>query len=83
MKIGFQQVSEIMPFTGDNGTGDLVDAIPAPYQKVTIFSVGVANGGKEPAAAQELVIFLTAKENYPRLINQGLVPAAVATGKAN
>ncbi|MDD3344345.1 MAG: substrate-binding domain-containing protein [Sulfurospirillaceae bacterium] len=82
LEIGFQQVSEIVPFTSDsNGTVDLVGPIPAPYQKVTIFSIGVANGGKEPVAAQELVKFLTDKENYPLLMNQGLVPAAIATGK--
>lgn len=82
VEIGFQQVSEIMPFADDKGTVDFVDTIPAPYQKVTIFSVGVAKGGKEPAAAQELVKFLTSKENYPLLIQQGLVPAAIATGAA-
>lgn len=76
LEIGFQQVSEIVPFAGENGSVDLVGPIPAPYQKVTIFSVGVAKGSKEPAAAQELVTFLTSKENYARLIAQGLVPAA-------
>lgn len=78
LEIGFQQVSEIVPFTGENGSVDLVGPIPSPYQKVTIFSVGVAKGSKEPAAAQELVTFLIAKENYPRLEAQGLIPAAIA-----
>ncbi|DAB36201.1 MAG TPA: PROX protein, partial [Sulfurospirillum cavolei] len=40
------------------------------------FSIGVAKGSKEPSAAQELVGFLTSEENYPRLVAQGLVPAA-------
>lgn len=83
LEIGFQQVSEIVPFTDEKGGVDLVGPIPAPYQKVTIFSIGVAKGSKEPKAAQELVQFLTSKENYPRLINQGLIPSAVATGKAH
>lgn len=82
LEIGFQQISEIMPFTGKDGTVDLVGPIPAPYQKVTIFSAGVAKGSKEPAAAQELIKFLTAKENYPLLIKQGLEPAAMATAQA-
>ena len=82
LEIGFQQVSEIVPFTGEKGSVDLVGPIPAPYQKVTIFSIGVAKGSKEPAAAQELVKFLIAKENYPRLTEQGLIPAAIATEKA-
>ncbi|NCB53603.1 MAG: ABC transporter substrate-binding protein [Epsilonproteobacteria bacterium] len=76
LEIGFQQVSEIVPFTGENGSVDLVGPIPAPYQKVTVFSIGVAKGSKEPSAAQELVGFLTSEENYPRLVAQGLVPAA-------
>jgi len=82
LEIGFQQVSEIVPFTGEKGSVDLVGPIPAPYQKVTIFSIGVAKGSKEPAAAQELVKFLTSKENYPRLTEQGLIPAVIATDKA-
>lgn len=81
LEIGFQQVSEIVPFTKEKGGVDLVGPIPAPYQKVTIFSIGVANGSKEPQAAQELVKFLTSKENYPRLTEQGLIPAAIATEK--
>lgn len=76
LEIGFQQVSEIIPFTGENGGVDLVGPIPAPYQKVTIFSIGVAKGSKEPVAAQELVTFLTSKDNYARLVAQGLIPAA-------
>lgn len=82
LEIGFQQVSEITPFTGEKGSVDLVGPIPAPYQKVTIFSVGVANGSKEPQAARELVEFLTSKENYSRLMEQGLVPAAMAVETA-
>ncbi len=76
LEIGFQQVSEIIPFTGENGSVDLVGPIPAPYQKVTVFSIGVAKGSKEPVVAQELVGFLTSKDNYARLIAQGLIPAA-------
>ncbi|SFM97384.1 molybdate transport system substrate-binding protein [Formivibrio citricus] len=79
LEIGFQQISEIVPFAGKNGTVDLVGPIPAPYQKVTIFSAGVAKGSKEPAAAQELVKFLTSKEIYPLIIEEGLQPAALAT----
>ena len=82
LEIGFQQVSEIVPFSDENGSVDLVGPIPAPYQKVTIFSVGVAKGSKEPAAAQELIKFLTSKENFPRLTAQGLIPAAIAQDAA-
>lgn len=32
--IGFQQISEIKPFTGKYGQVELVGPIPAPYQKL-------------------------------------------------
>ena len=74
LAIGFQQVSELLPIPGV----DFVGPIPAPYQKVTIFSVGVAKGSKEPEAGQALVKFLTSKAAYPIIEKQGLEPAAVA-----
>ena len=39
--IGFQQISEIKPFTGKYGQVELVGPIPAPYQKVTVFAAGI------------------------------------------
>ena len=75
LEIGFQQVSELLPIAGV----DFVGTIPAPYQKVTIFSAGVAKGSKEPEAGQALIKFLTSKSVYPIIEKQGLEPAAVAT----
>lgn len=83
LEIGFQQVSEIVPFTGDKGEVDLVGPIPAPYQKITIFSAGVAKGSKEPVAAQELVKFLTSKEVFPIIIKEGMQPAALVNDVNN
>ena len=78
-EIGFQQVSELLPIPGV----DFVGVIPAPYQKVTIFSAGVAKGSKETEAGQQLIKFLTSKSVYPMIEKNGLEPAAlaVAAGK--
>ena len=78
VEIGFQQVSELLPIPGVDFVGD----IPPPYQKVTTFSVGQAQSGKSPAAAQALVRFLTSPEAYPLIEQQGLEPAARAAPKA-
>jgi len=75
LEIGFQQVSELLPIPGV----DFVGVIPAPYQKVTIFSVGVAKSSKEPEAGQALIKFLTSKSAYPIIEKLGMEPAAVAT----
>ncbi len=74
LEIGFQQVSELLPIPGV----DFVGPIPAPYQKVTIFSAGVAKGSREPEAGQALIKFLTSKSAYPIIERQGLEPAALA-----
>ena len=74
LEIGFQQVSELLPIPGV----DFVGAIPEPYQKVTIFSAGVAKGSKEPEAGQALIKFLTSQSAYPIIEKQGLEPAALA-----
>lgn len=74
LEIGFQQVSELLPIPGV----DFVGAIPEPYQKVTVFSVGVAKGSKEQEPGQALVKFLTSPSAYPIIEKQGLEPAALA-----
>lgn len=74
LEIGFQQVSELLPIPGV----EFVGPIPAPYQKVTIFSAGVAKGSKQPEAGQALIKFLTSPSAYPLITKQGLEPAALA-----
>ncbi len=74
LEIGFQQVSELLPIPGV----DFVGVIPEPYQKVTIFSAGVAKGSKEPEVGQALIKFLTSKSAYPIIEKQGLEPATLA-----
>lgn len=73
LELGFQQVSELLPIPGV----DFVGVIPAPYQKVTIFSAGVAKGSKEAEAGQALIKFLTSPAAYPIIEKQGLEPAAL------
>jgi molybdate transport system substrate-binding protein len=67
-------VSELLTIAGV----DFVGTIPEPYQKVTIFSVGVAKASKESAAAQQLIKLLTSPAAYPIIKKQGLEPAALA-----
>lgn len=74
LDIGFQQVSELLPIPGV----DFVGSIPPPYQKITIFSAGVAKGSKETEAGQALIKFLISASAYPMIISQGLEPAALA-----
>ena len=74
VEIGFQQVSELLPIPGV----DFIGPIPPQYQKITIFSAGVAKGSKETEAGQALIKFLTSASVYPAIISQGLEPAALA-----
>lgn len=78
VEIGFQQVSELVAIPGVTYVG----LIPAPYQKVTIFSVGVAEGSRQPEAGKALVRFLTAPAQFPAIQKQGLEPAALAVASA-
>jgi molybdate transport system substrate-binding protein len=54
-EIGFQQVSELMPVPGI----DYVGPLPAPLQRVTVFSAGVGAAGKSPALARRYIEFLS------------------------
>ena len=78
LEVGFQQVSELLSIPGV----DFVGPIPAPYQKVTIFSVGVARDSKQPEAGQQLIKFLTSGSAFPIIEKQGLEPAALAAKSA-
>ena len=75
LEIGFQQVSELLPIPGV----DYVGPIPAPYQKVTIFSAGVARDSAQQAAGQALIAYLTSPAAFPIITQQGLEPAALAS----
>jgi molybdate transport system substrate-binding protein len=74
VEVGFQQVSELLPIPGVDFAGE----IPAPYQKVTVFSVGLAAATQQPEVARQLVDFLKSPSLYPALKKQGLEPATLA-----
>lgn len=70
--IGFQQISEIKPFTGQYGQVDLVGPIPAPYQKVTVFSAGIGKNSEHAKAAKELIQFVKSPQATQMIEEQGL-----------
>jgi molybdate transport system substrate-binding protein len=70
-EIGFQQMSELLPVPGI----DILGPLPADIQKITIFSAGMQASAKEPAAARELLKFITAPAAVPALKKWGMEPA--------
>jgi molybdate transport system substrate-binding protein len=70
-EIGFQQMSELLPVAGI----DLVGALPADVQQITVFSAGLHVGAKAPNAARALVKFLTASAAVPVIRKKGMEPA--------
>lgn len=70
LELGLQQVSELISVPGV----DFVGVIPEPYQKVTVFSVGIAKKTSDRLAAEELVKFLSSPEAAVIIKKQGLEP---------
>lgn len=70
--IGFQQISEIKPFTGKDGQVELVGPIPAPYQKVTVFSAGIGKGSEHEKLAKTLIQFIKSPQTTQLIEDQGL-----------
>jgi molybdate transport system substrate-binding protein len=74
-EIGFQQISELLPVPG----AEVVGALPAELQKVTVFSAGIASGAKEPEAGRALIRFLSSSAAAPAIEKSGLESAADAS----
>jgi molybdate transport system substrate-binding protein len=70
-EIGLQQVSEILPVAGI----ELVAAIPAEIQYVTIYAAGVVAGSKEIDASRRLIAFLASANAMPAIKKSGMEPA--------
>jgi molybdate transport system substrate-binding protein len=70
--IGFQQISEIKPFTGKDGQVELVGPIPAPYQKVTVFSAGIGKDSAHEKLANALIQFIKSPQTTQLIEDQGL-----------
>jgi molybdate transport system substrate-binding protein len=69
-EIGFQQVSEILPVAGI----ELLGPLPAAIQRITVFSIGLHVGARQPDAAKALVKFLTSPAAVPIIRKKGMEP---------
>jgi molybdate transport system substrate-binding protein len=77
MEIGFQQISELLPVKGIR----IVGPIPAPAQRVTFFSAGIAMHTKEGAAARRLIEYLASPKAWDEIRRSGLEPASDRRGQ--
>lgn len=71
-EIGFQQVSELLPIPGT----EFVGTLPAPYQQVTIFSVGIATNARHIDEARQLIAYLRSSAAFAAIRKWGMEPAA-------
>jgi molybdate transport system substrate-binding protein len=71
-EFGFQQMSELLPIPGI----DIVGPIPAPWQRITVFSAGVAAKAKHPEEAKALIAYLSSEQAWPAIRKAGVEPAA-------
>jgi molybdate transport system substrate-binding protein len=69
-KLGFQQISELLPVPGI----DFIGPLPEEIQEVTVFSAGIAAAAKEPDAAEAFIKFLSAPESAPLIKRTGMDP---------
>ena len=73
-EIGFQQVSELLPFK----ELEFVGPLPEEVQQRVFFSAGVAEGAADTAVASHLIRFLAAPAAAPIVRSTGMEPAAAA-----
>lgn len=73
-EIGFQQVSELLPFK----ELQFVGALPDEVQQRVFFSAGVATGSPDPEAARHLIRFLAAPAAAAIVRSTGMEPATRA-----
>ena len=69
-QLGFQQISELLPIPGIT----LVGPIPPPVQRVTVFAAGLTVTSGAPAAARQLVAYLSSKAAASTIRRSGLDP---------
>jgi molybdate transport system substrate-binding protein len=68
-EIGIQQISELLPVAGI----DIVGPLPAPLQKITVFSASILAGAQDRTAAKALIDFVAA-DSRSLLVAKGLEP---------
>ncbi|MFZ4285320.1 substrate-binding domain-containing protein [Variovorax sp. HJSM1_2] len=73
-EIGFQQVSELLPFKNL----DFVGPLPQEVQQTIFFSAGVMVGAKQPEAARHLIRYLASPAAAATVRRTGMDPVAVA-----
>jgi len=71
-EIGFQQVSELLPFKNL----DFVGPLPQEVQQTIFFSAGVMVGAKEPEAARHLIRYLASPAAAATVRRTGMDPVA-------
>ncbi|MDY0242115.1 MAG: substrate-binding domain-containing protein [Rhodospirillaceae bacterium] len=70
--LGFQEISEIEPFTNGYNGVQLVIPIPEEWQQTNIFSIGVVKGSNKIQEAKELISFLSSPESKSIINAEGL-----------
>ena len=70
--IGFQQVSELLLYPGIQYIGP----VPQEMQHVSVFAGGVHTGAKDPAAARELIRFISSPDALPYIKKTGMEQGA-------
>lgn len=70
VELGFQQLSELLGIPGI----EIVGPLPAPIQRVTTFSAGIATRAEQPTAAHELIRFFADPAAYALIREAGLDP---------
>lgn len=70
-EIAVQMISELMPVSG----AEVVGPLPPGLQTLTVFSAGVSANAANPAAAKQLILFLSSPAAAPVLRDAGLDPA--------
>jgi molybdate transport system substrate-binding protein len=71
-EIGVQQLCELAPVRGI----DIVGPLPAPLQRLTYFSAGVASQARNPQAAIGLIALLMSDAGRAAMLAGGMEPAA-------
>ncbi len=73
-ELGFQQISELLPVPGLT----LVGPIPPSVQRVTVFAAGVTVTSAAPAAARQLIAYLSSEAAANTVRRSGLDPIVQA-----
>ena len=69
-EIAVQMMSELVPVAG----AEVVGPLPPGLQRLTVFSAGIGANAADPAAAQQLILFLSSSAAAPALREAGLEP---------